>query len=78
MKRRYLKNPMAAGTPPIVGAMCIVLVDDKEVPLRTAYWCDGVWRNPHTAMPLVPAVKKYCTMETAISVLLGYDEGGAA
>ncbi len=53
--------------PPVVGAMCIVLTEDAEVPLRTAYWCSGVWRDPHTAR--VPLVLSWCLMSEALDAL---------
>lgn len=55
--------------PPVVGAMCIVLTEDDEVPLRTAYWCHGVWRDPHTAMRLAPTVLAWCLMADAVDAL---------
>lgn len=54
---------------PVVGAMCIVLTEDDEVPLRTAYWCNGVWRDPHTARRLVPLVLSWCLMREAVFML---------
>ena len=73
----HMKDPGDPATPPTVGAICIVLTTDTEVPLRTAYWCDRVWRDPHTARPLVPGVKCFCLMAEAVGVLCG-TKGGAA
>lgn len=54
---------------PAFGVRCIVLTDDPEVPLRTAYWCNGSWRDPHTAQRLVPLVLSWCLMSEAVSLL---------
>jgi hypothetical protein len=75
-KAGHMKDPCDPATPPVVGSMCIVLTEDTEVPLRTAYWCSGVWRDPHTARPLVPGVKRYCLMAEAVAVLCGAEGVG--
>lgn len=62
-------DPRDPQTPPMVGAICIVRVADGEVPLRTAYWCNGFWRNPHTAAVIVPEVLAYCPIHQAVLVL---------
>lgn len=63
--RKYLDKD----APPVVGALCIVLTDDPQVPLRAAYWCHGVWRDPHTAMRLAPTVFAWCLMADAVDAL---------
>lgn len=67
----HMKDPHEVATPPVVGAICVVLVDDPEVPLRAAYWCSGVWRDPHTARAVVPEVRLYCQMGEALAALCG-------
>jgi hypothetical protein len=63
--RKYLDKD----APPVVGAMCIVLTDALQVPLRAAYWCHGFWREPHTAQRLVPTVFAWCLMADAVDAL---------
>ena len=69
-----MRDPSDPKTPPVVGAICIVRVSDSEVPLRTAYWCNRVWRNPHTAARIIPEVLAYCPINEAVVVLESWSD----